>query len=120
MRAEAVKLGRALLDHHRATTAKFPPLVGKKVIPSRYTIPYSKLCDQAGTGHILRSVGSFLFEIAEWCSENGYPPLNALAVNAETGLPGEGYDGAGGFKIVNWPTEVEQCIRFSGYPTKIP
>jgi len=42
--------------------------------------------------------------------------LNSLAVNGTTGLPGDGYDGAGGFHIVNWPANVEQCIRFSGYP----
>jgi len=64
-------------------------------------------------------VGQFLGEIADWCSTHGYPPLNALAVN-DTGLPGDGHDGAGGFKIVNWPAEVEQCIRFTGYPVKMP
>jgi len=96
MRAEAVKLGQALLDPHRAVTAKNPPPAGRKIIPSQYTIPYSKLCQQAGVGHVLRIVGSFLGEIAEWCSANGYPPLTALAVNARTSLPGEGYDGAGG------------------------
>ncbi len=116
MRAEATKLGQALLQHHHAVTTRIPPQVGKKLIVARYTIPYSRLCQEAGTAHILRMVGSFLAEVAEWCSENGYPPLNALAVNAQTGLPGEGYDGAGGFTITDWPTEVEQCIRFPGYP----
>lgn len=49
MRAEAVKLGQALLDHHRALTTRTPPAAGRKVIPGRYTIPYSKLCEQAGS-----------------------------------------------------------------------
>jgi hypothetical protein len=65
-------------------------------------------------------VGSFLGEVADWCAAQGHPPLNSLAVNADTGIPGEGYEGAGGFKIVDWPTEVEQCIRFVGYPRRTP
>jgi hypothetical protein len=64
-------------------------------------------------------VGPFLLEIAEWCKDAGYPPLNALAVNA-TGMPGEGYDGAGGYIVKDWPNDVEGCILFTGYPAKVP
>jgi len=117
MRPEAYRLGQALLDHHHRRTAQVPP--GRAVIPANYTVRYGTLCADAGVSHILRVVGQFLGEIADWCSTHGYPPLNALAVN-DTGLPGDGYDGAGGFKIVNWPAEVEQCIRFTGYPVKMP
>src|SRR6476659_263240 len=113
MRAEARALAQALLAHHRAVTRQQPP--GNTVIPGHYTIRYGALCTKAGVPHVLRIVGGFLQEVAEWCEANGYPPLNSLAVN-ETGMPGDGYDGAGGFKIVNWPAEVEQCIRFRGYP----
>ena len=118
MRAETVKLGQALLDHHRGATARMPPHAVARLIPDRYTIPYSKLCEQAGVSHVLRMVGSFLGEVAEWCAARGYPPLNSLAVNGTTHLPGDGYDGAGGFHIVNWPANVEQCIRFTSYPEK--
>ena len=117
MRPEARVLGQALLDHHRAKAAQTPP--GKKIVPSKYTVRYGDLCVRAGVPHLMRVVGSFLGEVAEWCAANGYPPLNSLAVN-ETGLPGDGYDGAGGFKVVNWPREVEACIRFTGYPSKMP
>jgi hypothetical protein len=95
-----------------------PP--GKKVIVSRYTISYSDLCAKAGVPHVTRIVGSFLQEIAEWCANQPYPPLNSLAVNASTGQPGDGYDGAGGFRMLDWPVEVEQCIQFAGYPAKMP
>lgn len=117
MRPEARALGNALLEHHRVITTKHPP--GKKVFPAKYTIRYGVICDRAKVPHVVRIVGSFLGEVAEWCAQNHYPPLNALAVN-ESGQPGEGYDGAGGFKIVNWPSEVEQCIRFTAYPIRIP
>lgn len=77
------------------------------------------LCNQAGVPHVLTVVGHFLGEIAEWCANNGYPALNSLAVN-DTGMPGDGYDQAGGFKIMNWPSDVEKCIRYTGYPAKMP
>jgi len=64
-------------------------------------------------------VGAFLGEVAEWCADNGYPPLNALAVN-ETGVPGVGFDGAGGFRMDNWPADVEACVRFTEYPDRMP
>ncbi len=117
MRAEARALGNHLLAHHRIVTTTFPP--GQKVIVDKYTIRYNKLCTAAGVPHVLQVVGNFLGEVAEWCAANGYPPLNALAVN-DTRMPGDGYDGAGGFKLLHWPTQVEECIRFKRYPLLIP
>jgi hypothetical protein len=117
MRPEARALAQALLDHHRARTSASPP--GKTIVPAHYTVRYGDLCSKAGAAHLTRIAGSFLGEIAEWCADQGYPPLNSLAVN-ETGLPGHGYDGAGGFTIGDWPKEVEECVRFTGYPTSMP
>ena len=117
MRAEARALGQALLDHHRAVTSQHPP--AKNIIPSWYTIRYGALCSKAGVPHVLRVIGGFLQEVAEWCEVNRYPALNSLAVN-DTGMPGDGYDGVGGFKIVHWHAEVEKCIRFGGYPAAMP
>jgi hypothetical protein len=37
----------------------------------------------------------------------------------ETGVPGVGYDGAGGFKAKHWDDDVERCVRFAAYPTKM-
>ena|ERR1019366_3336665 len=118
MRAESRALCRELLLHHQAMTAAHPP--GKHVITRRYTLAYGDLCSRAGVPHLTRIVGQFLAEVAEWCADSGFPPLNALAVNGTTGVPGEGYDGAGGFAAVDWPDDVEACIRFNGYPAAPP
>jgi hypothetical protein len=88
-------------------------------MPARYTIRYGHLCTQAGVPHITRVVGGFLQEVTEWCTGQGYPPLSALAVN-DTGMPGDGYDRASGFTLVNWPKELEACVRFTAYPAKMP
>ena len=117
MRSESRALGQALLAHHQATTIQFPP---KKIIVVRqYLIRYGVLCDRAGVPHVVRIVGGFLQEIAEWCEAERFPPLNSLAVG-ENGVPGEGYDGAGGFRSIDWPRDVEECIRFNGYPATMP
>jgi hypothetical protein len=34
---------------------------------------------------------NFLFEIHEWCTDHDLPPINALAANNETLIPGDGY-----------------------------
>ena len=114
MRTEARALGQALLEHHRAITVQHPP--GKRILTSKYTIRYGVLCDRARLPHLVRIVGPFLGDGAEWCQAGNFPPLNALAVG-ENGVPGQGYDGAGGFKGSNWVEDVERCIRFAGYPT---
>ena len=118
MLPESRALCGELLRHHRTTIAAHPP--GKHVVPGPYTITYGDLCARAGVPHLTRIVGKFLLEIAEWCAGSGFPPLNALAVNRETRIPGDSYDGAGGFTSANWPTDVEACIRFNGYPATPP
>lgn len=118
MKPESRALGQVLLDQHRASTQRHPP--GNRIIHDRYTIGYAVLCQRAGVPHLTRVVGNFLVEIAEWCRDEGYPPLNALAVNEGSGVPGEGYDRAGGFLIINWAVDVERCIRFTRYPNAMP
>lgn len=117
MRSESRSLVQALLDHHRKAVAAAQP--GRRLQVDRYTIRYGMLCDRANVPHLTRGVGPFLQEVAMWCQANGYPPINALAVN-ETGMPGDGYDGAGECEIVKWPEQVEACIRFAGYPAVMP
>jgi hypothetical protein len=80
---------------------------------------YGNLCERAGLPFLTHGVGRFLGEIAEWCEENGWPPLNALAVNRATGMPGEGYDGAAGSDLLHWPQQVRACMVFAGYPDTI-
>jgi hypothetical protein len=90
------------------------------IIESNYTIAYGILCARAAFPGSPEGVGPYLREIAEWCNASGFPPLNALAVNATTGIPGDSYNGAGGFSIINWPADLAACVRFTGYPATIP
>jgi hypothetical protein len=71
MKPESRALGQALLDHHQVVTKKHPP--GKKILPSKYTIQYGVLCSHAGMPHLVRIVGTFLGEIAQWCADCDYP-----------------------------------------------
>ncbi|WP_437317598.1 hypothetical protein [Sorangium sp. So ce385] len=99
-------------------TQAYPP--AKRLIVSRYLIGYALLCQRAGVPHLTRVVGHFLVEIAEWCRDNDYPPLNSLAVNEEKGMPGDGYDKAGGFLMIDWANDVQDCIRFTSFPATMP
>lgn len=118
MKPQSRALGQALLDHHNRMTKKHPP--GEKILWTRYTIQYGKLCAKAGVpSNLVRGVGAFLSEVAQWCAGQGYPPLHSLAVNVKTGTPGPGYEKVGGFKLAEWPSDVERCIRFSDYPEMI-
>lgn len=83
-------------------------------------IPYSVLCQRAGVPHLTRIPGAFLQEIAEWCAENRWPPLNSLAINELEGQPGSHYDVAPGCSILNWPAEVDACIAWRDYPDRAP
>lgn len=46
------------------------------------------------TGIPRPAVGGFLGPIQDYCKHNDLPPLTALVVNEEQGLPGEGFVGA--------------------------
>jgi hypothetical protein len=117
MRAETHRIGQALLDHHR-TVRKAPGVRVTDADVNRCLITYSALCERAGVPWLVRTVGSFLGELASWCSSMGYPPINALAVNATTRMPGDGYYGAE--QCHEWPREVRECLAFQGYPAKMP
>jgi hypothetical protein len=43
------------------------------------------------TGVVRPSIGDFLRPIQQYCTENKLPPLTALVVSEQTGLPGEGF-----------------------------
>lgn len=113
MRPESRAMAQVLLDHHRevcvrpdATVPDFRSCV----------ITYGDLCRRAGVPFLTQNPGLFLAEIADWCSARAYPPLNALAVNAETVVPGDNYDKAAGCSLASWPAEVQSCVAFRGYP----
>jgi hypothetical protein len=110
MSPEAQKLAQALLDHHR----KFCRLQSASL--DSCLIAYGDLCEQAGLSHLKPNVGEFLREIAQWCHDNGWPPLNALAVNHDTHRPGRGYGSAPGCSLERWQDDVAACIDFADYP----
>jgi hypothetical protein len=116
MTPEAEALAQSLLDHHRAVCW---PRRGSKPAIVSCLLTYAVLCDHAGVPHLTRAVGPFLREVAEWCEGNGWPPLNALAVNRETRMPGDGYDGAPGCSLLAWPDEARAAVDFERYPIRL-
>jgi len=40
-------------------------------------------------------------------------------VNAESRMPGEGYDDAENCSVVNWPAEAAACLAFEDYPEHV-
>jgi len=113
MSPEAQKLAQALLDHHRKVCC-LRNQAGSSV--DSCLITYGDLCERAGLPHLKSTVGRYLREVAQWCHDNGWPPLNALAVNHDTQRPGRGYDRAPGCNRETWQDEVAASINFSGYP----
>jgi hypothetical protein len=112
----AEALTEVLLTHHAQVCrmrGNRPPSIDSCVIV------YGDLCERAGVPHLTRSVGNFLQEVAEWCEENGWPPLNSLAVNEQSRMPGEGYHLAPGCNLLEWPSQAEACIAFRGYPERL-
>jgi hypothetical protein len=116
MSPEARALTRALLDHHRKVCrlqSKRSPGVESCLIG------YGDLCAQAALSYLKPNIGKSLREIAQWCHDNGWPPLNSLAVNHDTRRPGHGYGSAPGCSLDRWQDDVTACISFAGYPTEI-
>ncbi len=113
MTGEARALAQTLLNHHRKMCRGRTN--GQRIVYS-CVIPYGLLCEQADVSYLTHRVGDFLREVAEWCHANDWLPINALAVNKNTRMPGEGYDGAPGCKLLQWPETVTACIEFDGYP----
>ena len=116
MSPEARALAQALIGHQKRL--RRGPVDDTKNLESRL-LSYGDLCEQAGLAHLKLTVGKFLREIAEWCHENGWPPLNGLAVNHKTLRPGNGYGDAPGCSLDHWGDQVTACLEFAGYPEKV-
>jgi hypothetical protein len=101
-------LANVLLAHHRQRCLPLAHITNQVTddVIKASTIEYGQLCQMASVSHLTRIVGDFLFEIAEWCDKNGWPPINSLAVNAVSHIPGEGYDKAPGCDIRHWPAHL--------------
>src|SRR3954469_21919580 len=108
---------QALLDHHRQVCR---PGGGDAGSIDSCVIAYGELCHRAGVPAVVRKVGHFLQEVAEWCDRGAYPPLNSLAVNQDSRMPGDNYDVAPGCSLLEWPAQAQSCIAFTGYPDRVP
>jgi hypothetical protein len=108
---EAAAFCQVLLDHQHAIVgaAKRPPL-------SECLMTYRDLCDRAGLPMLTDVVNGCLWEIAEFCAQNDWPPLNAIVVYASTHEPGKNYDRAPGCSLKDWHDEVQRCLDFPHYP----
>jgi|SRR5208282_752036 len=121
MTSEARTMARVLLAHHRRVCRPLRLTAEQaREIINDCTIEYGQLCERAGRPYLTHVVGHFLGVIADWCNENGWPPLNALAINAGTWMPGEGYSKASGCHLERWPEEAAACIVFRDYPDDVP
>jgi hypothetical protein len=116
MRPESLAMLRVLLEHHRYSIYNEQGIVPPWL---QCRITYGNLCEQAGVPHLTRNPGSFLAEVASWCAARGLPPINALAVNNETDMPGDNYDLAEGCSLLTWPAEHNAAIRCREYPPTV-
>lgn len=114
MTPQAEAMLRTLLQHHQMVCRN----ASKYISVDKCTITYGLLCERIGKKDLAAYVGAFLQEIAEWCRDNGHPPINALVVNKDTRMPG-GYDGAPDCSLLGWPKEVRACIEYKGYPATL-
>ena len=106
----------ALLAHHHNVCiphAFRPPVINECLIA------YGDLCRDAGVPELVRKVGVFLQETAEWCAENKHPPINSLAVGStpppgtNQRQPGVGFPLAPGCTFEDWPELAEAAIRLA-------
>lgn len=122
MSEESRAVANVLLGHHREVCR--PVRITAEEISNdlvdECTLTYGIVCERAKMVDLTHIVGRFMGEIAQWCADNDWPPLNSLAVNAESSIPGVGYDGAGGICEQHlWPQQVRECIKFRKYPREV-
>jgi hypothetical protein len=65
-----------------------------------------KILGLGGAGVLAHPLGHIMY----FCSQNGLPPLTALVVNAETGIPGEGLDVDGDLNVAR-----EKVFKYNWY-----
>jgi len=77
---------------HRGRAERAWPLLVKRARDGEPPFTYGEL--SAKLSLHWRSARWFLGVIQEYCHKKGFPPLQALAVNAKTRIPGRGYYGS--------------------------
>jgi hypothetical protein len=114
MREETIRIARELLFWQVYIRSRRT----SETVTLHDLVPYKKLCERAGIPDAYRIVGEYLGELATWCKDNNLPPLNCLAVNGETLIPGIGYDSADGCSYETWWKDVQKCVDCM-YPERI-
>lgn len=114
MRPESEAMLRFLLHHHRNICVD----QGRTALRD-CTITYGVMCREAGVPHLVRRTGPFLYEVAAWCHGRNLPPINALVVLENVGVPGDAYADAPGCTLANWVQEAESVIADRRYPEDI-
>ena len=111
---EAVAICQVLLNHQRSILRlkERPPF-------QQCLLSYGDVCEGAGLPLLVQSVNNCLWEIAEFCADNEWPPLNSLVVNSKTHEPSKTYDHAPGCSLENWRDDVQRCLAFPHYPDLI-
>ncbi len=84
---------------HTARARRAWPVLARLAASGAPAISYKQLTSPLGLHY--RAAGRFLSVIQIWCKANGKPPLQALAVNGKTKLPGTGYTGSARSKAVH-------------------
>ena len=118
MKRIATALAKALLEHHREVCQSRPgttATVTEQEIRDS-VISYGDLCKKADHPCVAIGCGRHLVQVAEWCQQNNFPPLNSLAVNKRSKTPGRHYSRAKGCDVKKWREQVSECIAFKNYP----
>jgi hypothetical protein len=79
------------IDHISRAKSAWPLLV-RRARENGPPYTYGELCAELGLHH--RAASWFLGVIQNYCKRHHLPPLQALAVNKKTRLPGGGYVGS--------------------------
>jgi len=114
-------LGNALLARQREICSTFEGSWEQVLedLKQKAIIAYKPLLKVIGAPESLaEGIGQYLYPLAEWCQDRGLPPINSLAVNGTTRVPGVGYYSAPGCGE-KWEQEVRECIACKDYPAEI-
>ena len=111
----------ALLNHYWLVRDNVD-LQPYQLFPKGHLISYSALCRQAGVPFLTQAAGGPLHDIAVYCDGHGWPPINALAVNAQSRYPGPGYFAAPGCSNTfdGWVSDVQSVLTYPSYPRLAP
>jgi len=111
---EAGVVAQVLLEHHDIMRRN------GQIRRPECLITYGRLCVLAEIPEWTSHVDELLNEVAGWCERNGWPPLNALAVDAMTMKPAREYGDAPGCSFLTWDRDVARCLACTDYPQLIP